>query len=52
MRFPRKEYWNGLPFPPPGDLPNPGSNWHLLQVIHIEVISKVDKLVEDFSGGG
>ena len=23
-----------------------------LQVIHIEVISKVDKLVEDFSGGG
>ena len=21
----RQEYWNGLPFPPPGDLPNPGS---------------------------
>ena len=20
----RKEYWNGLPFPPPGDLPNAG----------------------------
>ena len=20
----RQEYWNGLPFPPPGDLPNPG----------------------------
>ena len=19
-----QEYWNGLPFPPPGDLPNPG----------------------------
>ena len=19
-----KEYWNGLPFPPPGDLPDPG----------------------------
>ena len=19
MRFPRKEYWRGLPFPPPGD---------------------------------
>ena len=19
-----KEYWNGLPFPSPGDLPNPG----------------------------
>ena len=20
----RQEYWRGLPFPPPGDLPNPG----------------------------
>ena len=24
MRFSRQEYWNGLPFPPPGDLPDPG----------------------------
>ena len=24
MRFSRQEYWNGLPFPPPGDLSNPG----------------------------
>ena len=24
MEFSRKEYWNGLPFPSPGDLPNPG----------------------------
>ena len=23
MEFPRQEYWNGLPFPTPGDLPNP-----------------------------
>ena len=22
--FPRQGYWTGLPFPPPGDLPNPG----------------------------
>ena len=22
--FPRQGYWNGLLFPPPGDLPNPG----------------------------
>ena len=22
--FSRQEYWNGLPFPPPGDLPDPG----------------------------
>ena len=24
MGFPRQEYWNGLPFPVPGDLPDPG----------------------------
>ena len=24
MRFSRQAYWSGLPFPPPGDLPNPG----------------------------
>ena len=24
MGFPRQEYWSGLPFPPPEDLPNPG----------------------------
>ena len=24
MGFPRQEYWNGLPFPSPWDLPNPG----------------------------
>ena len=24
MGFPRQEYWRGLLFPPPGDLPNPG----------------------------
>ena len=23
MGFFRQEYWSGLPFPPPGDLPNP-----------------------------
>ena len=24
MNFSRQEYWSGLPFPTPGDLPNPG----------------------------
>ena len=24
MRFPRQEYWSGLPFSPPGDLPSSG----------------------------
>ena len=23
MGFSRQEYWSGLPYPPPGDLPNP-----------------------------
>ena len=24
MGFSRQEYWGGLPFPPPGDIPDPG----------------------------
>ena len=24
MGFPRQEYWRGVPFPTPGDLPDPG----------------------------
>ena len=31
MGFPRQEYWNGLPFPSPGDIPDPGIepvDWH------------------------
>ena len=24
LGFSRQEYWSGLPFPPPGDLPNAG----------------------------
>ena len=31
MEFSRQEYWSGLPFPTPGDLPNQGSNSGLLQ---------------------
>ena len=25
MGFTRQEYWNGLPLPSPGDLPDPGT---------------------------
>ena len=25
MGFPRQEHWSGLQFPPPGDLPDPGT---------------------------
>ena len=24
VEFSRQEYWSGLPFPPPGELPDPG----------------------------
>ena len=24
MGYPMQEHWSGLPFPPPGDLPDPG----------------------------
>ena len=30
MGFPRQEYWSGLPWPPPEDLPDPGIELHLL----------------------
>ena len=36
MGFPRQEYWSGLPFPSPGDLPDPGietgSPWRFLNL--------------------
>ena len=34
MEVSRQEYWIGLPFPPPGDLPNPGINPDLLGLLH------------------
>ena len=37
MGFSRQEYWSGLPFPSPGDLPNPGSNLgflHCRQILY------------------
>ena len=30
MGLPRQEYWSGLPFPPPGDLPDPGTELRAL----------------------
>ena len=34
MEFSRQEYWRGLPFPPPGDLPDQGMNPRLLCLLH------------------
>ena len=33
--FSRQEYWSGLPYPPPGDLPNPGMGF--LHLLHEQV---------------
>ena len=37
MGFPRQEYWSRLPFPSPGDLPNP-------EIKHMSPALKVDSL--------
>ena len=34
MEFSRQEYWSGLPFPSPRDLPDPGLNLCLLHLLH------------------
>ena len=34
MGFSGQEYWSGLPFPSPGDLPNPGIKPYLLCTLH------------------
>ena len=33
----RQEYWNKLPFPTPGDLPNLGMQPVLLNLLHLQV---------------
>ena len=39
MGFPRQEYWSGLPFPSPGNLPDPGVEpWSLLGIQYIEAL--------------
>ena len=35
----QERIWSGLPFPPPGDLPDPGLNPHLLCLLHRQVDS-------------
>ena len=37
MGFSRQEYWSGLPFPSPGDLPGPGTELRS-PVLHIDTL--------------
>ena len=39
MGFSRQEYWSGLSFPSPGDLPNPGIIPHLFCILHWQAAS-------------
>ena len=36
--FPSQEYWSGLPFPPPGDLADPGIKPTFLCLLHCRQI--------------
>ena len=51
-RFPRQEYWSGLPCPPPGELPNPGIEptfpaASALQMGSLLLVSMVAQLVKN-----
>ena len=39
MEFSRQEYWNGLPFPTRGDLPDPGIKLYLLHLLNCQADS-------------
>ena len=43
VAFPRQEYWSGLPFPSPGDLPDPG-------IKHGSLTSQADSLLSEPPG--
>ena len=39
MEFSSQEYWNGLPFPTRGDLPDPGIKLYLLHLLNCQADS-------------
>ena len=41
MRFPKQECWSGFPCPPPGHLPGPGIELHLLHHLHWQADSSL-----------
>ena len=51
MELSRQEYWSGLPFPPPGDLPDPGTEPRLLQLLHWQADSLPLSHLGSWDGG-
>ena len=39
MGFSRQEYWSGLPFPSPGDLPNPGIEPGVSRILQADALT-------------
>ena len=52
MGFSRQEYWSGLPFPSPGDLPNPGIEPGSPALQTDTLLSEPSKQREDSNGAG
>ena len=58
MEFSRQEYWSGLPCPPPGNLPNSGTDpgllhrkWTFSQLSHQGSLRTVERAAHPFSRG-
>ena len=58
MEFSRQEYWSGLPCPPPGNLPNSGTDpgllhrkWTFPQLSHQGSLRTVERAAHPFSRG-
>ena len=51
MELSRQEYWRGLPFPPPGDLPDPGIEPKPLCLLHWQTGS-LPRATWEAHGGG
>ena len=39
MEFSRQDYWSGLPFPSPGDLPDPGIKPATVSLLHWQTVA-------------
>ena len=51
MEFSRQEYWGGLPFPPPRDLPDPGTEARSQALQAVSLLSEPQEKPK-LDGGG